>query len=316
MKRLGIERHNIEDMHSYFFHNIKIVDMDYIAQVQQEIRDEPKIENSLYYQGIMDNLRKYGKVFGSIVTKRDAKARFDQFRQLVKSIAHDYRPEWDYEMQEGLPYGAITGVQRDGKILIVDGHHRLAILYALGYKRADVLVFDENGFWYQDRYPVDMKLDMIDYNWKDKRVLDLGCNLGDVGKYVMDRGAIEYDGVDTDEAYIKEAKIRHPEMSLSFHLLDAEVGTKMFSETNVVVALGLFHHMPNKAVKNVIDSCKGDIIFECPTGEKEYSEYRVRTRQWYLDLMLSKGYHVRVMESGMPLDKSYPFERLTFICTK
>lgn len=314
MKKLGVQKHRIEDMHSYFHNSVKVIDMSYIQEMKQEVEQRPEMEKSLYYQNLKGALMIFGNVFGSIRDEKDVVERFEKVREMVDSIKKEYKPVWEYEMMFGLPYGCVTGVLKgDGKIYIVDGHHRLAILYALGYEDAEVLVFDEDEFWYQDRYPVDSKLDSIDYDWTDKKVLDLGCNIGMVSDYVLKRGASDYRGLDLNEEYIQEAKNRHPKMFAKFLVKGADEQLEDF-KPDVTVALGLFHHMPNKAVENVIKGCKGDLIFECPTGEKPYSEYRVRTKEWYMDLV--KDWNVVVHKSGMPLDPSYPFERLTFVCRK
>lgn len=313
MKKLGVQKHRIEDLYSYFHNSVRVVDMDYVKEMQQEVDQRPEMENSLYFQHIKDALMTFGDVFGSIRDEKDVVERFEKVREMVDSIKKEYKPVWDYEMQLGLPYGAVTGILRDGKVYIVDGHHRLAILYALGHKDAEVLVFDENDFWYQDRYPVDSKLDSIDYDWKGKKVLDLGCNIGMVSDYVLQRGAVDYRGVDLNEEYIQEAKSRHPDIADKFSIKGAEEMSKGFTP-DVVVALGLFHHLSNRTVESIIKAWQGDLIFECPTGEKEYSEYRVRTKEWYMDLV--KDWDVVVHKSGMPLDPSYPFERLTFVCKK
>lgn len=314
MKELGIQKHKIEDLYSYHFGNIRIVDMNLIAEMQQMVNDNPAMTDSLYYKRIGYELVKYGKVFESIHTEGDVVDRYLQVVDLIENIrTNGYKPTWEYEMKKGYPYGAITGIVKDGAIQVVDGHHRLAILWAMGVREVDILVFEQE-FWYQDKYPVEAKLDAIEYNWNKKSVLDLGCNVGEVCKYVMNRGASEYNGVDANEMYIQEAKSRNPQMEDSFHLMDAVDGVNKFLQADVVVALGLFHHLSDSAVRDIIKGCNGDLIFEVPTGENEYSEYRVRTKQWYCDLMY--GWRVLVLDSGMPVDSSYPFDRLIFYCTK
>ena len=57
---------------------------------------------------------------------------------------------------------------------------------------------------YQDKVsPMEKKLKSFKFDWKDKSVLELGCNVGKLGLYVNERGAKKYKGVDYDSNMIK-----------------------------------------------------------------------------------------------------------------
>jgi len=168
--------------------------------------------------------------------------------------------------------------------------------------------------WYQEDYPIQNKLDPIGYDWKDKDVIDLGCNIGMVCPYVLKRGAKSYTGVELEARYIEEAKRRYfgetfIQMDVGLFMIEREL-----KENEVVLALGLFHHITNEKVHNIVDNCKGDLIFEVPTGKDvTYTEYRVRDEEWYKALV-NNYKDVVVQDSGMPLSKEYPFGRKIFIC--
>ncbi len=168
--------------------------------------------------------------------------------------------------------------------------------------------------WYQDEYPIQEKLDPTGYDWKDKNVIDLGCNVGMVYPYVLERGAKTYTGVELEGKYIREAKRRFPkgvylQMDVRLFMLERER-----KDNEVVLALGLFHHLTDDKVVDVVNNCTGDLIFEVPTGKDvSYGAYRVRDEEWYKELV--KNYkEVTILNSGMPLMKGYPFGRKIFIC--
>lgn len=164
--------------------------------------------------------------------------------------------------------------------------------------------------FYQDTYPVENKLERVDYSWEKKLVLDIGCNIGGVGKYVFERGCSGYLGVDLNEEFIAEARRRY---GYRYKVKDALEAVREEAGTfNVLIALGILHHLSDATVKKIFSLWNKDIIFEVPTGEIKYKEYKVRTKEWYKDLLNYKT--VEILESGMNLSKEYPFERLIFIC--
>jgi predicted TPR repeat methyltransferase len=170
-------------------------------------------------------------------------------------------------------------------------------------------------FWYQDKYPVDRKLESLDYKWENKFVVDLGCNIGLVRNFVLDRGARGYVGVDLNEKYIKEAKKRNPRGKYVVGDVLEFLKEREVLGNEVVLALGLFHHLEDKKVEDIINLISGDLIFEVPTGESEYKDYRVRGSDWYGKMVSRKFGKCFSVDSGMPLDSSYPFERRIFLCS-
>jgi predicted TPR repeat methyltransferase len=168
--------------------------------------------------------------------------------------------------------------------------------------------------WYQDEYPIQEKLDLTGYDWKDKNVIDLGCNVGMVCPYVLDRGAKTYTGIEIEARCIREAKRRFPketyiQMDVKLFMLE-----RKRKENEVVLALGLFQYLTDDKVIDVVKNCSGDLIFEVPTGKDvSYGAYRVRDEEWYKELV--KDYKVVIIQDSETLPmKGYPFGRKIFIC--
>lgn len=317
MKEIGKQRVRIKDLYSYFF-LCPIIEMDYVGMAKQEVESNPSIEESLYYQDLSKKLQAYGTVFHTIKDDEGIRERTKVWKKMIADMKESYVDTDGFRILEnGLPYGSITAILRKNKIFVVDGHHRIAILHSLGYEEVDLILFLENDmeeFWYQDRYPVETKMHIVNYNWSYKRILDLGCNIGMLGNYVINQDAERYIGIDLNPKYITEAKRRNPE--LEFYIMDALEAVKKYkNDIDTLVALGLFHHLPDDTVIEILNQWKGDLIFEVPTGNKPYHEYTVRTCQWYKDLL--KNYSkIVIVDSGMNLDPTYPFDRKMFVCEK
>ena len=56
---------------------------------------------------------------------------------------------------------------------------------------------------YQDKVSTpEKKLKDFDFDWTEKSVLELGCNIGKLGLLVKERGARKYKGIDWDKDVI------------------------------------------------------------------------------------------------------------------
>lgn len=161
--------------------------------------------------------------------------------------------------------------------------------------------------FYQDIITPKEKLNHLSIDFKDKSVIDLGCNIGEVKPYVMDLGASIYMGYDSNKDFITEAIKRNGN---SFKHTDI-LKQKLF-KSDVVFALGLFHHLSDSEVKQLISNIDCDtLIVESPIfGERK--EYNVRGVENYKALL--KPYKlINEVESGFKtppvLRKILIFER-------
>jgi SAM-dependent methyltransferase len=75
------------------------------------------------------------------------------------------------------------------------------------------------------------------------RVLDLGCGPGELVELLP---AVDYVGIDRDDAYIEAARRRHPKggMFICSDVVDAEIGPQTF---DVALVMGLVHHLDDDA---------------------------------------------------------------------
>lgn len=146
--------------------------------------------------------------------------------------------------------------------------------------------------FYQDVITPKEKLKHLSIDLKGKSVIDLGCNIGEVKPYVMNLGASIYMGYDANKDFIDEAIKRHGN---SFKHTDI-LKQKLF-KADIVFALGLFHHLSDNEVKQLISKIDCEmLIAESPIlGERK--EYNVRSVNNYKTLL--KPYKIiNEIESG------------------
>lgn len=161
--------------------------------------------------------------------------------------------------------------------------------------------------FYQDVITPKEKLKHLSIDLKGKSVIDLGCNVGEVKPYVKDLGAYFYMGYDANKDFIDEAIKRHGN---SFKHTDI-LKQKLF-KSDIVFALGLFHHLSDNEVKQLISKIECDtLVVESPIiGQRK--EYNVRSIEDYEKLL--KPYKLtNEIESGFKtppvLRKILIFER-------
>jgi hypothetical protein len=88
-----------------------------------------------YFNWVKALLDQQGEVWGSIRSEEDVVARVETFRNLVLNIKeHGYKEELAHPLyvRDGKIYGDVTAKLIPEGYLLIDGHHRLSILYALG----------------------------------------------------------------------------------------------------------------------------------------------------------------------------------------
>lgn len=78
-----------------------------------------------------------------------------------------------------------------------------------------------------------------------KRVLDVGCGLGDLGAYIAERHAdVEYRGIDVSSRMIELGRTVHPELELvQADLIELDAGEQF----DVVLAQGIFYLLGDDA---------------------------------------------------------------------
>ena len=146
--------------------------------------------------------------------------------------------------------------------------------------------------FYQDVITPAEKLKHLSIDLKDKSVIDLGCNIGEVKPYVMGLGAYMYTGYDSYKEFITEAIKRHGNDFMCIDILKA-----YNFKADIVFALGLFHHLSDNEIKQLISKIECQtLIVESPIlGERK--EYNVRSFEQYQKLL--KPYQlVDKVESG------------------
>lgn len=115
-------------------------DHRYIRCMEDIIKHPEKdIKDLLYYEYKLvtyDSLlkRNYNELEAYMLTKRT--------RGLVKSIQKGYKhtQEWEFN-RFGYPRPAVSAVVVKDKIALINGHHRVAIMYALKNRILPILVF-------------------------------------------------------------------------------------------------------------------------------------------------------------------------------
>lgn len=163
---------------------------------------------------------------------------------------------------------------------------------------------------YQDKVsPTEKKLKNFDYNWEGKSVLELGCNVGKLGVYVLEKGAKKYTGVDIDKEMIAIGKERY---DLDLHALDVSRWEDYNYDTTI--AMALFHHLKKRKLGNLLAKISTkELIFEVPVGLNDVGLYQNRTEEDYREMIKEHyGETVRVVDSGATND---PYnKRVIFHC--
>jgi SAM-dependent methyltransferase len=105
-------------------------------------------------------------------------------------------------------------------------------------------------------------------SFEGKSVLDIGCNDGQIGRYCLDRGAKEVQGIDINWQNVENAKAKGIGAKLkSFN--DPMWGNN-FPQFDYVFALAMFHYVLDK--DRFLDECakltRGEFILELPVCQK------------------------------------------------
>jgi hypothetical protein len=264
------------------------------------------VENSGYLSWLKEQLKKYGKVWDYIKTEKDCVERAKKFKNLCLDIKNNGYVE-QYKMHfnaRKLAYGPLTVQKIKDGWYMIDGHHRASIQIALGAKE---LLCDEFVYSYQDMFPPAKKLKHVQFDWAGKSYLEIGCNIGAFGDLVLNKGAKNYSGFDHKEEYILEGRSRFPHLQL----MNVKAQNIELQSVDVLVALGVFHHMDERYIMEVLKNIQSKwLLFENPLGTKQLPPYKVRSKEWYFEIIKPKS--VKEFEYGF----SYPIERKIFICER
>lgn len=155
------------------------------------------------------------------------------------------------------------------------------------------------------------KLSNLDFDWTDKSVLELGCNVGKLGNYVLKQGAREYKGIELDKEMVKIGIERY-----GLDLIAMDVSKWNDFDYDVTIAMALFHHFDNEKLENLLSVINSKVlIFEVPVGTNDTGLYQLRTKQGYTEMVRKLyGDVVEVVDSGATNDPYNP--RMIFHCKK
>jgi predicted TPR repeat methyltransferase len=130
---------------------------------------------------------------------------------------------------------------------------------------------------YQDTFPVAEKLKHLVFDWKGLSVAEIGCNTGQLGDYVLSRGAASYRGCDSNVEWLMEGRRRYPYLDLL-----VQRAQDFNVNADVLVALGVFHHMGAFDVIGVLARTTGRfLLMEQPMQAGEFQGYKMRPKDWY-----------------------------------
>lgn len=125
---------SIEQIYSKPFNSL-ISEMPYI-EMAKEILDNKNIEakETKYFKHLLKLLKTNKNVWNCIYSEDDCLKRTNEFISIANSIKiHGFIDNNKISVIKGLPYGKITFMNEKGKIILIDGHHRIAILICLGF---------------------------------------------------------------------------------------------------------------------------------------------------------------------------------------
>lgn len=281
---------------------IPLKDFEYVEYAKEYLSGAP-VGGSKYLGFLLKELSKRKNIWGYIHTEQDCLDRAKVFRTLCLDIEQNGFKEstgMHFNPKTKLAYGPLTVQLIDKHYKLIDGHHRAAIMIALGHTELNC---DEFVYSYQDMFPPEEKLKNLKFDWFDRSVVELGCNIGKLEQYVINRGAASYQGFDHKNEYIEEGLSRNPDANIQVMR-----ATEIKTNPDVLVALGVFHHLQPEAIQTFLKNNPSEyLLFECPVGHKPLDPYKVRPKEWYFDMI--GGKEVREFKYGF----QYPIDRTIFL---
>lgn len=89
-----------------------------------------------------------------------------------------------------------------------------------------------------------------------ERILDIGCGPGEILEHL---GDVDYLGFDANPAYIDAARRRYGERGRFMCQVVEEAGLKGEQEFDIVLALGVLHHLDDDAARELFSLAQGSL---------------------------------------------------------
>ena len=139
---------NVNDIYTDCFGEtvIPMLEVPFIGFAQEQIDYNIPPEQTSYFKWLETKLHESGEVWGRIRTKEDIVTRVNKFENLIKNIkTYGYRPELDAPLfiRGNKIYGSLTAYEKGDKVYLVDGHHRISIMVALGEINIPLTITEE-----------------------------------------------------------------------------------------------------------------------------------------------------------------------------
>lgn len=154
-----------------------------------------------------------------------------------------------------------------------------------------------------------------DYDFTGKRVLDVGCNLGEMCRLAVERGASFARGIDCNRQYIAEARELTPQKHIAFDVQRSEHAS---GNWDLVIASAVLHHAGLNLDQTLLQFSRIAPLTVCdvllsnePNGSKPEFHYNA-TRELFVPnrsawLLVASRYFGSVLEFGGAVspDNSY-----------
>lgn len=158
-----------------------------------------------------------------------------------------------------------------------------------------------------------LKLRHLLFDWAGLRVVDLGANMGALGPYVLERGAVSYVGTELNVGWASAGRAMYGALKgWTLHIGNARDAD--LSQADIVCALGLFHHMNDDDVRHVLQSTSAPrVLIEQPMGNSPLRNYKIRSKEWYVAELAEAGF---TKVERFPYGFAYPIDRAILLAER
>ena len=144
-----------------------------------------------------------------------------------------------------------------------------------------------------------MKVEFLEYlNATDKTILDIGCSTGTCAAQIVDMKNNAYYGIDIEKDYIDIAKRTHKYGK--FLAMDARKMNFQDNEFDVVMFIGVLHHMPDDLIADCLSSIQRVLK---PEGTIIVAEPVFTKGKYFSNLLLS-------LDRGRFIRKQFEYKAL------